>query len=79
MNNAMRQGCTMPPILFNLYACLVAERWLDRVQNEEGVGNSMLYKLDQHLFRRSTRNACEMIMRRGMFAEIGDIFLLPCP
>ena len=38
VNNGLRQGYTMAPILFNLYACVVAERWLDRVQNEEGVG-----------------------------------------
>ena len=52
LNNGQRQGCTMATILFNLYACLVAERWLDRVQNER-VGTRMLYKLDQHLFCRS--------------------------
>ena len=74
VNNGLRQGCTMAPILFNLYACVVAERWLDRVQNEEGVGTCMLYKLDQHLFCRSTRNACEMIMRRGEFAD--DVVLM---
>ena len=39
VNNGLQQGYTMAPILFNLYACVVAERWLDRVQNEEeGVG-----------------------------------------
>ena len=72
VNNGLRQGCTMAPILFNLYACMVAERWLDRVQNEEGVGTLMLYKLDQHVFHRSSRNACEMIMRE--FAD--DVVLM---
>ena len=57
-----------------MHACLVAERWLDRVQHEEGVGTHTLYKLDQHLFRRSTRNACETTMRRGEFAD--DVVLM---
>ena len=43
VNNGLRQGRTMAPILFNLYACLVAERWLDRVQHEEGEGTRMSY------------------------------------
>ena len=33
VNNGLRQACTMATILFNFYACVVAERWLDRVQN----------------------------------------------
>ena len=57
VSNGLRQGCTMAPTLFNLYSCVVAERWLDRVKEEEGVGTVLMYKMDQQLFRRSTRNA----------------------
>ena len=32
-----------------------AERWLDRVKEEEGVGTVLM-----QLFRRSTRNACDV-------------------
>ena len=32
VRNELRQGCTMAPTLFNLYACVVAERWLKRVK-----------------------------------------------
>ena len=32
------------PILFNLYACVVAERWLERVCDVEGVGPYLFYK-----------------------------------
>ena len=46
VNNDLRQGCTMAPSLFNLYACVVAERWINSVGDEEDVGTRLLYKLD---------------------------------
>ena len=46
VENELRQGCTMAPSLFNLYVCLVAERWLDRVPGVEGVETYLLYKYD---------------------------------
>ena len=55
VENGLRQGCTMAPSLFNLYACVMAERWLDR--DVEGVGTYPLYKYDQKLFRRNTSNS----------------------
>ena len=43
MSNGLRQGCTMAPALFNLYACVVAERWTERVKGSEGMGIWLLY------------------------------------
>ncbi len=31
VTNGRRQGCTMVPSLFNLYACAMAEIWMERV------------------------------------------------
>ena len=59
VENGFRQGCTMAPTLFNLYACVVAESWLCRMHGVEGVGTYLLYKPDQQLFRQFTKNACE--------------------
>ena len=49
VENELRQGCTMAPSLFNLYACLVAERWLDGVTGVEGVGTYLLYKYETEI------------------------------
>lgn len=74
VTNGLRQGCTMAPSLFNLYACAVAERWTERVKDVEGVGTEILYKLDQHLFRRSTRKASRTHLLKGEFAD--DVVLM---
>ena len=50
VNNGLCQGCTMAPILFNLYAGVVAERWTEAVHDVEDVGVELLYKLDQQRF-----------------------------
>ena len=50
--NDLRQGCTMAPTLLNLYACVIAQRWLDRVKTIEGVGTLVVNKQDGQLFRR---------------------------
>ena len=46
VENGLQQGCTMTPTLFNLYACVVAESWLCRMRDVEGVGTYLLYKPD---------------------------------
>ena len=74
VNNGLRQGCTMAPTLFNLYACAVVERWLSRVNDTDGVGTHILFKLDQQLHRRYTRNASREKLTECQFAD--DMALL---
>ena len=48
---------------------------MDReVKDLEGIGIDILYKLDQHLFRRSTRGASEPCLLKGEFAD--DVVLM---
>ena len=43
----------MTPVLLNLFACLVLERWSSSVAGVEGVGTCLLHKFERKLFRRS--------------------------
>ena len=40
----------------------MAERWLERVCDVEGVGTCLFYKYDQQLFQRYARNASEGVV-----------------
>ena len=39
VSNRLRQGCCMAPVLFNLFSCLVIERWRARLEEVEGVAS----------------------------------------
>ena len=72
--NGLRQGCTMAPTLFNLYGCIVAERWKERLEGSEGVGICLCHKVDGKLFRRYTKSGLREILTECQFAD--DVALL---
>ena len=59
----------MAPVLFNLYSCLLIERWNERVRDVDGVGAYLRYKYDKKLFRRYTKNANEAEVNECQFAD----------
>jgi len=74
VKNGLRQGCTMAPTLFNIYASVVAERWLSRIETSDGVGTLVVNKQDGLLFRRSTKHSSGTMLYKGEFAD--DVVLL---
>ena len=68
VTNGLRQGYTMAPTLLNLYAAIVPERWLDKIEPLDGIGTLVVNKQDGLLFRGSTRNAQETMLYKGEFA-----------
>ena len=69
VDNGLRQGCCMAPVLFNLYSGLMMECWQEKTKHSDGVGVTMKFKLDKMLFRRYTRNAKERVLTSCVFAD----------
>ena len=53
---------------------MVAEKWTEAVQDVDDEGVELFHKLDQQLFRRSTRGASEVTVDKGEFAD--DVVLV---
>ena len=70
VQNGLRQGCCMAPVLFNLYTCLAVEKWLAKIEGEDGIGITVHYK---HDFRRYTRNAMMSWLTECLFADDGAL------
>ena len=68
MCNGLRQGCTMAPVLFNLFAAAVMERWHDRLQVLGVAGFPFKYRAGGQLFKRSVRGT-ESSISDGEFAD----------
>ena len=73
VQDGLRQGCCMAPVLFNLFTSRVTERWLARVEGTEGVGITLSYVYDQKLFRCYTRNASRRVLTECLFADDGAL------
>ena len=73
VENGLRQGCCMAPVLFNLYTTLLIERWRAKIETVDGVGVTLNYKLDKKLFRRYTRNASKQNVPECLFADDGAL------
>lgn len=73
VENGLRQGCCMAPVLFNLYTTLLIEHWREGLDGTDGVGVVVKHKYDKKLFRRYTRNAAEIKLTDCLFADDGAL------
>ena len=73
VENGLRQGCCMAPVLFNLYTCPLMEQWYARTVESDGIGIALRFKYDEKLFRRYTRNADERKLTECLFADDGAL------
>ena len=62
------------PHTVNLYSCIVAEQWKERLDGEEGVGICICNKTDEKLFRRYTKSGLRDVLTECQFAD--DMALL---
>ena len=60
--------------LFNLYACIVAERWRERLEGYEGLWICLCHKVDSKLFRRYMKSGLRDLLTECQFAD--DVALL---
>ena len=63
----------MAPVPFNLFSCLVIERWRARLEEVEGVGVDLYFKYDEKQFRRCIRIAQVRLLMECLFAEDGAL------
>ena len=60
--HGLRQGWMVAPTLVNLYACIVAERWRERLERYEGMGICLYHKVDGKLFGRYTKSSLRELL-----------------
>ena len=77
--HGLRQGWMVAPTLVNLYACIVAERWRERLERYEGMGICLYHKVDGKLFGRYTKSSLREVLTEWQFRGTPSCLLYTSP
>ena len=64
----------MAPVLFNLFAAAVMERWADRIRERGLCGLPLRCRVDGQLFKRSSKGGTDCSVTDGEFADDAVLF-----
>ncbi len=69
VNNGLRQGCTMAPVLFNIYMWAVVSCWQQRLKDHPGAGVEFRFQCTSDLYRKSRRSDPLVKLTECQFAD----------
>eukprot|EP00117_Sycon_ciliatum_P028828 scpid28718/ scgid23083/ Putative uncharacterized transposon-derived protein F52C9.6 len=74
VGNGLRQGCTMAPILFNLFMGAVVEKWHATIANDEDIGIQVSQFRRDCLFNTRLRECRRVTITECQFADDSSLF-----